>query len=73
VKVLTFEGMDEQISRRLVTALVKQWDYLPKGIRDALLRDASLTVGPGANDPTSLYEQIKGFLSRHRDATRQDV
>jgi hypothetical protein len=65
MKVLTFEGADEQISRRLVTALVAQWNDLPANVRDTLLQDATLAMDIGAPRTTSLLEQIKEFVRRH--------
>src|SRR4051812_43907962 len=70
MKVLTFEGPDEQISRGPVTALGAQWGDLPANVRDTLLEDATLAMDIGAPRTTSLLEQIKEFIRRHGAALR---
>ena len=55
-------GSDEEdIGRRLLTALVSQWDELPPAVQDLLLRKACLGFKP-ASATTSLREQIKIFI-----------
>ena len=67
---MRFEGFDEQIERRLVTALVSQWDRLPRPIQEALLTDACLAGDQGAGT-TSLREQITSYIRKHGDALRK--
>jgi len=66
-----FEGFDEKIERRLITALVSQWDRLPRPIQEALLTDACLAGDPGAPGTTSLREQITSYIRKHGDALRE--
>jgi hypothetical protein len=70
MKVLTFSGADEQIGRRLLTALVAQWDDLPANVRDTLLQDATLAMDIGAPRTTPLLEQIEEFIRRHGATVR---
>jgi hypothetical protein len=66
-------GIDEEdIVRRLLTALVSQWDELPPAVQDLLLRKACLGFKP-ASATTSLREQIKVFIQKHGAATGKNA
>jgi hypothetical protein len=72
VKVIgKLEGIEEEIGRRLVTAVISQWDRFPNWAQEGLLRDASVSVDVGSPGMTSLEGQIKDFIRKHRDALRE--
>ena len=48
MRVIEYDQADEGIARRLVTALVSQWENLPKGNREDLLRGCLSFDRPGS-------------------------
>jgi hypothetical protein len=68
-----FEGFDERIERRLITALISQWNRLPRPIQETLLTDACLADDPGALGTTSLRERIISYIGKHGDALGRGV
>ena len=66
--IIKYGSDEEDIVRRLLTALVSQWDELPPVVQDLLLRKACLGSKP-ASATTSLREQIKVFIQMHGAAT----
>jgi hypothetical protein len=63
---------EEDIVRRLLTALVSQWDELPPAVQDLLLRKACLGFRP-ASAANSLREKIKVFIQKHDAATGKNA
>ena len=60
---------DQEIIRRLATAVVAQWNRLDQTTKDGLLREACFASDP-ASKITSLYEQILAFIQKHQEAAR---
>jgi hypothetical protein len=71
MKIIKYGSDEEDIVRRLLTALVSQWDELPPAVQDLLLRKACLGF-KSASATTSLREQIKVFIQKHGAATGKD-
>ena len=69
MRVIEYDQADEGIARRLVTALVSQWENLPKGNREDLLRDACLSIDPALPPTTSLREDVQTFIRKHGSST----
>jgi hypothetical protein len=72
MKIIKYGSDEEDIVRRLLTALVSQWDELPPGVQDLLLRKACLGFKP-ASATTSLRERIKVFIQKHRAAAGKNA
>ena len=70
--IIKYGSDEEDIVRRLLTALVSQWDELPPAVQDLLLRKACLGFKP-ASATASLREQIKVFIQKHGAATRKNA
>jgi len=68
MKIIKYGSDEEDVVRRLLTALVSQWDELPPAVQDLLLRKACLGFNP-TSATTSLREQIKVFIQKHGTAT----
>src|SRR3954452_8057923 len=66
--IIKYGSDEEDIVRRLLAALVSQWDELPPAVQDLLLRKACLGFKP-ASATTSLREKIKVFIQEHGAAT----
>lgn len=55
------------VVRRLVTALVQDWDTLPKVLRDKLIRTATLAFDPDLTQATTgLEHDIRVFIHDHQ-------
>ena len=72
MKIIKYGSDEEDIVRRLLTALVSQWDELPPGVQDLLLRKACLGFKP-ISATTSLRERIKVFIQKHGAATGKNA
>jgi hypothetical protein len=72
MKIIKYGSDEEDIARRLLTALVSQWDELPPVVQDLLLRKACLGFKP-ASATTSLREQMKVFIQKHGAATGKNA
>ena len=70
--IIKYGSDEEDIVRRLLTALVSQWDELPPAVQDLLLRKACLGFKP-ASATTSLREKIKVFIQKHGAATEKNA
>jgi len=70
--IIKYGSDEEDIVRRLLTALVSQWDELPPAVQDLLLRKACLGFKP-ASAATSLREKIKVFIQKHGAATGKNA
>jgi hypothetical protein len=68
MKINKYGSDEEDIVRRLLTALVSQWEELPPAVQDLLLRKACLGFKL-ASVTTSLREQMKVFIQKHGAAT----
>jgi hypothetical protein len=58
---------NQEIIRRLATAVVAQWHKLDQPTKDGLLKEACLAEDP-ASKTTSLNEQILTFIRKHQEA-----
>jgi hypothetical protein len=67
--IIKYGSDEEDVVRRLLTALVSQWDELPPAVQDLLLRKACFGFKP-ASAATSLREKIKVFIQKHGAANR---
>jgi hypothetical protein len=67
MKVIQVESADQDIARRLVTAVVSHWAKLPPDIQQLLLNEASLAFD-ARTQTTGLHAQIKAFIAKHQEA-----
>jgi len=70
--IIKYGNDEEDIVRRLLTALVNQWDELPPAVQDLLLRKACLGFKL-ASAATSLREKTKVFIQKHGAATGKNA
>ena len=63
VRVMEFDKSEEEVSRRLLTALIIEWEKLPRGNRDELMRNAVWAFDP-ATKRIGRYEEIAIFLRK---------
>jgi len=57
---------DDHIAGRLLTALVKGWDFVPAAAQGRLLSDACL-IENGVSVSVSMPAEILAFLNMHKD------
>ena len=59
---------DDHIAGRLLTALVKGWDFVPAAAQGRLLSDACL-IENGVPASVSMPAEILAFLNMHKDVS----
>lgn len=67
MKVIEIKPENQEIIRRLATAVVATWDQLSSVVRDEILREACLATDP-ASKTTGLNEQITLFIRASQEA-----
>jgi hypothetical protein len=70
MKLIKYDVSEQDIVRRIVTAVIAEWDGLPSATRDGLLREACLATDASAKPKTSLREEIAAFIRKHADTQR---
>ena len=56
---------DQEIIRRMATAVIAQWNSFDQVSKDDLLREACFSFAPDSKT-TSLKEQILAFIQKHQ-------
>ena len=64
IRMIEIVKTEEDVARRLLTALAIEWDKLPKANRDNLIREAVLAFNPETKT-TSLDHDVTTFLRKH--------
>jgi hypothetical protein len=57
---------DQEIIRRIATAVIAQWNGFDQMTKDGLLREACLAV-TAASKTTSLSAEILAFIRKHQE------
>jgi len=64
VRVIESTSDNQEVIRRLATAVVAEWQNLDQVTKDDLLREACFALDP---DTISLREQILAFIKKHQE------
>jgi hypothetical protein len=59
---------DQEIIRRIATAVVVQWNGFDQMTKDGLLREACLALDP-TSKTTSQHEQILAFIRKYQETS----
>jgi hypothetical protein len=66
MKVIESTPDNQEVIRRLATAVVAQWQNLDQVTKDDLLREACFALDPDLKT-ISLREQILAFIKKHQE------
>jgi hypothetical protein len=66
MKVIEGGPSDQEIIRRIATAVIAQWNGFDQMTKDGLLREACLAIDP-VSRTTSKHEQILAFIRKHQE------
>jgi hypothetical protein len=67
MRVIESTWDNQEVIRRLATAVVVQWQKLDQVTKDDLLREACFAFDPDAEKRSSLREQILAFIKKHQE------
>jgi hypothetical protein len=68
MKLIRYDESEQDIVRRIMTAVIAEWDGLPNATRDGILRQACVATDPGAKPKSR--EEITAFIRKHADTQR---
>lgn len=67
MRVIYPDDHEMYVVRRLVTALVQDWDAIPKNVQDRLVRTAALAFDPDLSRATTgLERDVRVFIHDHQ-------
>jgi hypothetical protein len=66
MRVIESTAANQEVIRRLATAVVARWQNLDQVTKDDLLREACFAFDPDSQKRTLLREQILVFIKEHQ-------
>ena len=67
MRVIESTSDNQEVIRRLATAVVAEWQNLDQVTKDDLLREACFAYDPDTQKRTSLREQVLAFIKKHQE------